>query len=48
GSPDALRLVLNLGDEPLAIPGPSGGLEAGDLAGDGRVPGHSWAVLAGA
>lgn len=48
GSPDALRLVLNLGEEPMEIAGSPDGREAGDVSGDGRVPGHSWAVLAGA
>jgi cyclomaltodextrinase len=48
GSPSELRLVLNIGDEPVEVGGPHGGVEAGDVGGDGRVPAHSWAVLAGA
>ncbi|WP_434157770.1 alpha-amylase family protein [Clavibacter michiganensis] len=48
GSPGALRLVLNIGDEPVEVAGSPDGREAGDVAGDGRVPGHSWAVLASA
>ncbi|WXZ51266.1 DUF3459 domain-containing protein [Clavibacter tessellarius] len=48
GSPDALRLVLNLGHEPIAVPGGTAAVEAGEVHGDGRVPAHAWAVLAGA
>jgi cyclomaltodextrinase len=48
GAPDALRLVLNLGDEPVAVAGDASRVEAGDVDGDGRVPPHAWAVLAGA